>query len=185
MCIISRAIMRNISITKKNKRVFEKLVKANMKKAYFAAISIVGSHDAAMDLSQGAFIKAYSHFDKFDKDRNFFIWYYKILKNLCLNFIRDKKNNISLDCFEMSNQENSDDPKIKYEQVEQSDIIKKALLKLSVEERELLILKEFQNYSYTELSELFEIPIGTVMSKLFYARKKLAKNLDLKELVEK
>lgn len=185
MCIISITIMRNISITKKNKRMFEQLVRANMKKAYFAAFAFVDSHDDAMELSQCAFVKAYNHFDKFEKDRSFFIWYYKILKNLCLNFIRDSKKNTSIDCFEISLHESSDDPKKKHESLEQKEIIEKALAKLNVEDKEIIILKEFENYSYKELSELFEIPVGTVMSKLFYARKKLAKNLDLKELAEK
>jgi RNA polymerase sigma-70 factor, ECF subfamily len=70
---------------------FERLVKQNMKRAYFVALGFLGSHDSAMEVSQEAFIRAYRHFNKFDKSRNFFTWHYKILKNLCLNFIRDNK----------------------------------------------------------------------------------------------
>jgi RNA polymerase sigma-70 factor, ECF subfamily len=70
---------------------FERLVKQNMKRAYFVALAFLGSHDSAVEVSQEAFIRAYRHFNKFDKSKNFFTWYYKILKNLGLNFIRDGK----------------------------------------------------------------------------------------------
>ena len=73
------------------KEYFEALVKQNMKRAYFTALGFVGSHDAALDLSQEAFIRAYKNFSKFNRKKKFFTWYYRILKNLCLNYIRDKK----------------------------------------------------------------------------------------------
>jgi RNA polymerase sigma-70 factor (ECF subfamily) len=62
------------------KAEFEKLVKANMKRAYYTALGILGSHDAAMEISQEAFIRVYRNFDKYDRQKNFFTWYYKILK---------------------------------------------------------------------------------------------------------
>jgi len=74
-----------------NKEYFEMLVKQNMKRAYITALGFVSSHDAALDLSQEAFIRAYKNFPKFDRKKKFFTWYYKILKNLCLNYIRDRK----------------------------------------------------------------------------------------------
>src|SRR3989304_626021 len=83
---------REPSISKKKKREFEVLVKNNMKRAYFSALGLLGSHDSAMDISQEAFIRAYRNFNKYDPKRKFFTWYYKILKNLCLNFIRDNKS---------------------------------------------------------------------------------------------
>ena len=73
------------------KEYFETLVKQNMKRAYITALGFVGSHDAALDLSQEAFIRAYKNFRKFDRKKKFFTWYYKILKNLCLNYIRNRK----------------------------------------------------------------------------------------------
>lgn len=151
---------------------FEKLVKANMKRAYFSALAILGSHDDAAEASQMAFVKAFRNYHKFDKSKKFFTWYYKILKNLCLNMIRDAKHNVTLDLLEnyLSDNENSD----KIEQQELKHNLQLALFKLNAEERGILILKEFENYSYKEIAEILDIPIGTVMSRLFNARKKLA-----------
>ena len=70
----------NRAISKKKTREFEMLVKNNMKRAYFSALGFLGSHDAAMDVSQEAFIQAYRNFNTYDTKRNFFAWYYKILK---------------------------------------------------------------------------------------------------------
>ncbi len=68
------------TISKKKTNEFEVLVKVNMKRAYFSALEFLGSHHAVMDVSQEAFIRAYHNFNKYDTKRNFFTWYYKILK---------------------------------------------------------------------------------------------------------
>ena len=82
-----------------DKSEFVLLMRSNMKRAYFSALGIVGSHDDAMELAQLAFIRAYKHFGSFDKDKNFFTWYYKILRNLCLNKIRDTKRRNEINCW--------------------------------------------------------------------------------------
>lgn len=153
---------------------FEKYVKLNMRRAYASAFAILGSHDDAMEISQQAFINAYKSFHLFDKSKNFYTWYYKILKNLCLNLIRDskRKKNVSILYAVQKEVESPENTFIKNEQIEAVNI---ALNKLEPEEREILILKEFENYSYKELSEILNIPQGTVMSRLYYSRKKLAK----------
>jgi RNA polymerase sigma-70 factor, ECF subfamily len=161
--------------TLKSKAEFEILVKKNMKRAYFSALAIIGSHDAAMDLSQEAFVKAYKHFNKFDRSMNFFTWYYKILRNLCLNFIRDSKRKREISFIKAENifEESFES----YEREELKRNLEESLMELNEENREIISLKEFELMSYKEISEALEIPIGTVMSKLFYARKKLAGKL--------
>ncbi len=164
---------KKISKTQMNE--FEKLVRLNMKKAYFAALGIVGGHDAAMDISQEAFIRAYKHFGEFDQSRSFFPWYYKILRNLCLNFIRDKKRKKETSYEDyIAIEFESSSPAMEIENEERRKQIEKTLNALSFEDREVLILKEFQGYSYKEISDFLEIPQGTVMSRLFYARKRFA-----------
>ena len=165
-------------ITASKKEHFEMLVKQNMKRAYFTALGFVGSHDAALDLSQEAFIRAYKGFSKFDKKKNFFTWYYKILKNLCLNFIRDKKRKRETHFIEIDKEKvQSDNLLEKVEGAEAISLLEKAIEDLEVDEREVIILREFEGCSYKEMSELLSIPIGSVMSRLFYARKKLGDNL--------
>lgn len=165
------------------KEQFSLLVKSNMKRAYFAALGIVGTHDDAMELSQSAFIRAYQYFDNYDRNKNFFTWYYTILRNLCFNFIRDRKNRKEdylpdTEIFDYSGTNLLDEYEIK----ETNLMIEKALFSLEESDREIIILKEFENFSYREISELLGIPIGTVMSKLFYARKKLSQKLQGFEL---
>jgi len=157
---------------------FELHVRHNMKKAYFSALGFVGSHDSAVELSQQAFIRAYRNYKAFDKSKRFFTWYYQILKNLCLNFIRDSKKNVNESFLENGDLVSfKNNPEFLLEQKELQEKVQKSILNLSESDREIIILKEFQNISYKEISELLEIPIGTVMSKLFYARKRLAEKL--------
>ncbi len=167
----------NPGLTEREKMQFESLVKANMKRAYFVALGFLGSEDDAAEISQEAFIRAYRNFKKFDKTKNFFTWYYKILKNLCLNFIRDTKTkkNGFLEVEELNT--TVDDPAEYIEKKELHEKLEKALIELDFEDREIIVLKEFQQMSYKEIAEMLKIPVGTVMSKLFYARKKLAKKL--------
>ena len=158
---------------------FEKYVKANMKRAYYSAFGIIGSHDAAMDLSQAAFIKAYKNFKSFDDTKKFFTWYYTILRNLCLNFIRDSKlkNRIVFD--DQIEWKNDTNHVYDVEKEELKQKLWQAIQQLDFDEKEIIILKEFEGLSYKEISETLEIPIGTVMSRLYYARKKLAKKLEV------
>lgn len=146
-----------------------------MKRAYYSALVIVGNHDDAMELSQQAFIRAYDNYSKYDPERKFFTWYYKILRNLCLNFIRDNKNKSHL--IEEITYRTMDDIQSEIEKDEEIEKVKRALNQLEHSDREILMLKEFENYSYKEIAEMLDIPIGSVMSKLFYARKKLANRM--------
>ncbi len=166
-----------MKLSKKEKEKFQMYVKANMKKGYLAALSILGNHDAAMEISQKAFVKAFKHFKKFDESRNFFAWYYTILKNLCFNYIRDNKKKLPLDEIILIKKSKEEDPASIVEKKELKETLEKALFELEPEERTMLILREFENYSYKELAKTLGIPEGTVMSRLYYARKKLANKL--------
>ncbi|MCW8850739.1 MAG: sigma-70 family RNA polymerase sigma factor [Melioribacteraceae bacterium] len=173
-----KKILFSSNLTVSEKQEFELHVKHNMKRAYFSALGFVGCHDDAVELSQEAFIRAYRNYKNFDNNKKFFTWYYKILKNLCLNFIRDSKKQKKNSIFEFVNSlESNENPISNIEAHEFVEKVQRALLELSQIDKEIIILKEFQNFSYKEISELMEVPIGTVMSKLFYARKKLADKL--------
>jgi len=164
------------------KKEFERLVNANMKRAYYSALGILGNHDDAMEISQEAFIRAYKHFYKFDPTKKFFTWYYKILRNLRLNRIRDAKNRKETELLEAVAKTENETPDVQLEKEELKERIESALMKLKANDREIIMLKEFENYSYKEISEMLEIPVGSVMSRLFYARKKLAALLKEEEI---
>ena len=166
------------TISKNKTKEFDVLVKDNMKRAYFSALGFLGSHDAAMDVSQEAFIRAYRNFNKYDTKRNFFTWYYKILRNLCLNFIRDNKSRKEEIFLEHKTYEDSsNNPEQNLEEKEKLEMLHVAINQLETEDREIIILREFEGYSYEQISEMLNLPAGTVMSRLFYARKKLAEKM--------
>jgi RNA polymerase sigma-70 factor (ECF subfamily) len=171
------------TISKNKTKEFDVLVKDNMKRAYFSALGFLGSPDAAMDVSQEAFIRAYHNFNKYDEKRNFFTWYYKILRNLCLNFIRDTKNRKEEFFLDSRKYEDSrSNPEQNLEEKEELEMLHVAINQLETEDREIIFLREFEGYSYEEISEMLILPAGTVMSRLFYARKKLAEKM--KRLME-
>ncbi|MDZ7316418.1 MAG: sigma-70 family RNA polymerase sigma factor [candidate division KSB1 bacterium] len=159
------------------------LVKSYMQRAYFCALGLVGSHEDALDLSQEAFVRAYRAIDRFELGRSFFGWYYKILRNLCLNYLRDKKLHArsfseigEVELNHLQDERQSVDTAV--EQTELREKVWTALHQLKPADREIILLKDFQDYSYKEIADLLDIPIGTVMSRLFNARRNLKSKLE-------
>ncbi len=165
-----------------NKNAYGEIVKLYMKRAYFSALSIVGSHDDALDLSQEAFIRAYRSINKFDTTKTFYTWFYKILRNLCLNHLRNKSNRANnfsdiLEDFKNIKDDNQNTDKM-VEQNETKNIVWQAIWKLTPEDREIITARDILNTSYEDLSGLLQVPLGTVMSRLYYARKRLRKIIE-------
>ncbi len=165
-----------------NKNAYGEIVKLYMKRAYFSALSIVGSHDDALDLSQEAFIRAYRSIKIFDTDKNFYTWFYKILRNLCLNHLRNKSNRANnfseiLEDLENIKDENQSTDKM-IEQNETKKIVWQAIWKLTPEDREIITARDILNTSYEDIAGLLQVPTGTVMSRLYYARKRLRKIIE-------
>jgi len=175
---------RLIVLTKSgNKQAFGIIVKRYMQRAYYVALGFVGSHEDALDMSQEAFVRAFRAIKRFESGKQFFTWYYQILRNLCFNFLRNRKK-AAYSFSELPEHEithMSDDklgrPDEVYEQKELKENLWSAIYNLSETDREIIILREFQNNSYQEISELLNCPVGTVMSRLYYARKKLAEEM--------
>ncbi len=161
-----------------DQEAFEKIVRLYMSDAYLTALAFVRNEDDARDLSQEAFIKVYQARKSFDPTRPFYPWFYRILKNHCLNFIRRFSRK-----YESIYYENNPDrerltskvptPIEHLEGKERRAFLLAAIDRVSIEHREIIILKNFKEYSYQEISDILEIPMGTVMSRLYYARKRL------------
>jgi len=165
------------------KQAYGKLVNKYMKRAYYTALGLIGSPEAAMDLSQEAFIRAYRAIKRLDADKKFFTWYYRILKNLCLNYLRDRARHArpfsevgETTLLRISDQ--SEDASEQLEQEEMKEMVWNAINSLKPQEREIIMLKDFQEHSYKEISELLDCPIGTVMSRLYNARQALKVKLE-------
>lgn len=168
---------------KGDKQIYGRLVTNYMKRAYFIALGLVGVHEGALDLSQEAFVRAYRSIDKLNPERKFFTWYYQILRNLCFNYLRDHARH-ARPFSEIGEEQissladDSQDVSLEIEKQEMREALWNALDTLKPHEREIIILKDFQEMSYKEIAEYLDCPVGTVMSRLFNARKALKNKLE-------
>ena len=156
---------------------FNVLVERYKKKAYYIALGLVGDSDEAYDLSQETFIRIYNARKRYDKQRPFFSWFYAILSNLAKNYI--KKRSVRSDYARQVKDEydpkqyHSSSPDVIVEADETKREVWAAIEKLSYDHREIIILRHFQDMPYEEIAATLGIPTGSVMSRLYYARKKL------------
>lgn len=160
-------------------RAFETLVNRYKKNAYFIALGLVGNSDDAFDLSQEAFVRVYKSIDKYNGRSKFFPWFYTILTNLCKNHlkkqdIRRKYLNNELVREKLSH---SRDSEFESEKEDLKQKLLEEIEKLPFKFKEIIVLKHFRGFSYKDISETLGIPVGSVMSRLYYARKKLKENL--------
>jgi len=170
-----------IAVKKGNPKAFRVLVERYKKKAYFIALGLVGDSDDAYDLSQEAFIRVYNARKRFDSGKSFFSWFYTILSNLSKNQI--KKRSVRSDYSRQAKEEydpqldNSAAPDVIIEADESKTAVWAAIEKLSYDHREVIVLRHFEDMSYEEIAGLLDVPVGSVMSRLYYARKKLREML--------
>jgi RNA polymerase sigma-70 factor (ECF subfamily) len=164
-------------------QAFEELVARYRDKIYARAFSMMRSEDDAIDLSQEAWIKAWQRLKQFQGDSSFGTWMTRVVINLCLDQLRKQKRH-RVESLEAMNEESGGverqmpvvtvNPTEGLERQELRARIDKALGQLSQEHRTVLILHEFEEMEYKEIARKMECSIGTVMSRLFYARRRLA-----------
>jgi RNA polymerase sigma-70 factor, ECF subfamily len=163
---------------------FGRLVERYMRRAYAQALGLVGSREDALDLSQEAFVRAYRARHTIDPERPFHAWLYQIIRHLCFNFLRDAKTRARVMESEGAAwlveraRAAAPAPGMAFEQAEARRRIARAIEQLPPHEREVLVLKEFEELKYREIAELVGVPIGTVMSRLYSARRRLAEVLE-------
>ena len=162
---------------------FEELVSRYRDKVYLRAYSIMRNEDLAVDLSQNAWVKAWQRLAQFHGDASFATWLNRIVTNLCLDELRRQKR-LRTDSIEEIEEATGPvenrmeiqevDPIEKLNQKELRERIDDAMDKLSDNHRAVLVLYEYEHLEYKEIADQMDTSIGTVMSRLFYARKKLA-----------
>jgi RNA polymerase sigma-70 factor (ECF subfamily) len=156
-----------------NNDAFSELVSLYGKRIYYAAYSFLHNVDDAADIVQEVFLRAYRNISSFDTARSFYPWLYRIARNLCINTAkRASRRDTSLPAEELI-ASGGPDPATELLKNEEIEELRSALTRLSDKHREILDLKTFQDCSYAEIAEILDIPIGTVMSRLYAARSKL------------
>ena len=162
---------------------FEGLVKEYEKNVYNLALRMTGDPEDAADMAQDAFIKAYSSLSSFRGDSKFSVWLFRIVSNLCLDFLRSRKRRptVSLSVendegedmeFEIADESQS--PETLLEQKLTREAVRCGLDSLPPEQRQILLLREIQGLSYEEIAQVLELESGTVKSRIFRARKRLS-----------
>jgi len=162
---------------------FEELVGRHRDKIYARAFSMLRNEDDATDLSQEAWVKGWQRLHQFQGDASLATWMTRIVINLCLDQLRKLKR-VRTDSIEKMDEESggverqmpviNPNPTERLERGELRQRIDRALNQLSYEHRTVLILHEFEEMEYKMIAKKMGCSIGTVMSRLFYARRKMA-----------
>lgn len=148
---------------------------------YFMLLKMVNNSSDAEDLTIEAFGKAFKNISQYTPNYAFSTWLFKIATNNCIDFIRKKKlNNISLDqagvhedSAPMTIPTDTPDPEEHLISQQKVILLRSIVSKLKPRYRKLIELRYFHEYSYEEISEELELPIGTVKAQLFRARELL------------
>ena len=152
---------------------FERLVERYHRPLFRVAARLLGDREEARDATQTAFLKAYQALATCDRQRKFFSWIYRILVNECLNTIRSRRPLQALD-------EGLAAPAGRTDAVASAETriqVRRALLELSQDQRDVVLLRHFAELSYDEMAAALGIPAKTVKSRLFSARQRLCELL--------
>ncbi len=162
---------------------FEELVARHRDKLYARAYSMMRNEEEAIDLSQEAWVKGWQRLAQFHGESSFGTWMTRIVINLCLDELRKQKRQRTESIEAMDEGSGGVErqmpivtvnPTAGLERAELRQRIDRALGQLSYEHRTVLILHEFEELEYKEIAKVMDCSIGTVMSRLFYARRKMA-----------
>jgi RNA polymerase sigma-70 factor (ECF subfamily) len=166
-----------------NMAAFEELVLRHREKIYARALSMVRNEEEAVDLSQEAWVKGWQRLPQFLGESSFGTWITRIVINLCLDHLRKQKRQ-RMESIDAISEESGGverqmpvvtvNPAAGLERSELRQRINHALDQLSYEHRTVLVLHEFEQMEYKEIAKTMGCSIGTVMSRLFYARRKMA-----------
>jgi len=160
---------------------FESLALPYMDSFFSAALRMTRNETEAEDLLQDAYLRAYRFFDKFEKGTNFRAWLFKIIRNVYINKYRKQSKAPQMmdvaDAEAIGSLSETDTPERQIFDKLLDDDITKALDTLPDDFRITLVMSDLEGFSYKEIAEILDCPIGTVMSRLHRGRKLLRKNL--------
>ncbi len=169
---------------------FEELVARHRDKLYARAYTMMRNEEEAIDLTQEAWVKGWQRLGQFHGESSFGTWMTRIVINLCLDQLRKQKRQRTESLDEINEESGGVErqmpvvtvnPTARLERSELRQRIDQALGQMSYEHRTVLMLHEFEEMEYKQIAKTMGCSIGTVMSRLFYARRKLAALLaDLK-----
>jgi RNA polymerase sigma-70 factor, ECF subfamily len=159
---------------------FEEIVKRHQRRVYGVALRIVRSHAVADDVAQEAFLRAWRSLDRFELGRPFAPWVCRIAANLAVNHVRSpaaREDPLPEEGAGAGAGSPADDPLRRLLESEAQEVLGRALDELPPEQRAVFVLRVVEEMSYREIAEALDLSPGTVMSRLFRARERLARAL--------
>lgn len=164
------------------------LVEKYQERIYAMVYGMLRNREDARDITQEAFVKAYHKLATFRLESSFYTWLYRIAMNMAIDFMRKRKRRGETSGFDeavaardgdggISEVHHGDSPSRVLERKQLYSQIMDAMDKLPADQKQVILLRELEGLPYKEIAEIMDIPEGTVMSRLFYARKKLQKLL--------
>lgn len=166
---------------------FKTLFERYHRRAYALAFGVLRHQDDALDVVQDAFIKAHKYLDKFEGNSSFYTWLYRIVMNLAIDHLRKHRRIKPVELDEMRLDNDGDDPLLPRilggnpgralldKQIR--DRIDQALDQLSENHRAVLVMRELEGLSYEDMAQAMSCSKGTIMSRLFHARRNMQKRL--------
>jgi len=161
-----------------DRNAFNELVRIHARGVMNVIYRMCGDAQVAEDAAQETFIRAWSHLGSFRVDSSLRNWLYRIALNTATDMLRKEKHILPNDMEELSLADPQPGPEGIYLQEERTALVQAAIQSLPDASRAVLVLKEYEGLSYREIADALDIPIGTVMSRLNYARKTLKEKLE-------
>ena len=177
----------DLALVQRSKRgdtsAYDELVRRYQERVYATIYHMTANHEDANDLAQETFIKGYQALQSFKGDSSFYTWVYRIAVNKTINFLKQRKNKLHISLNDLDfNAENDPDlvalisentPRRDINLSELQEKLNAAMLKLSEVHRLVVTLHDIQGLSHDEIGKIMDCNIGTVRSRLFYARQQL------------
>jgi RNA polymerase sigma-70 factor (ECF subfamily) len=171
-----------------DREAFRTLFERYHRRAYALAFGVLRHQDDALDVVQDAFIKAHKHLDKFEGNSSFYTWLYRIVMNLAIDHLRKHRRVSPVELDEQQLQTAAGDdsllPKLLGGNPGRALLDKEiraridaALTELSENHRAVLVMRELEGLSYEEMAQAMGCSKGTIMSRLFHARKNMQRQL--------
>jgi RNA polymerase sigma-70 factor (ECF subfamily) len=156
---------------------FEQLIEGSVSRIHRAALGFLGDEQSAREAAQEALTRAYAARGRYDPGRPFYPWMYRIVKNTCLDILRSRRRRpqAAVEVERLAASGPSPLEEVSAAQLQRR--LWRAMSQLQDDHQEILNLRHFQDLSYAEISALLDIAEGTVMSRLYRARRALAASM--------
>ena len=158
--------------------LFEHLLAAHAERVHRAALGLLGNEQEAREAAQEALLKAYRARQRYQSHRPFYPWLYRIVRNTCFDELSRRKHRATPGLDDQRVVGEQPTALDRLESIEAIASVRQGMERLSASQREILSMRHFQDLSYAEMGELLEIPVGTVMSRLYRARRALLRSME-------